>query len=170
MASNSFTARTDAKLRYAKLHIKELRDCTIPGQGHDFERAHLEAFFAQLFGTYASLLQELNEDLGCRLKPSTVSLGKLREAMTAKGPVSLKLTRLYHMDRDATSWFAQAKCMRDHVTHVGGIPMVFNEGGPKHGVVELRDPRTLKVLSGPYVDLFESWVNEMQEVVVAMRA
>ena len=168
MARDDLTARTDAKLRYAKLHIQELRDCSIPGQGHDFERAHLEAFFAQLFGAYASLLQELNEDLGCSLKPSAVSLGKLREAMKTKGPVNPKLTQLHQMDRDATSWFAKAKCMRDHVTHIGGIPMVFNEGGPKHGVVELRDPKTLQVL-GSYFLLFESWVNEMQRVVAAMR-
>src|SRR5260370_42062598 len=83
MTHETLTARTDAKVRHAKLHLKELRDCNIPGQGHDFERTHQEAFFAQLFGAYASLFQELNEDLGCGLKPDSVSLGQMRNAMKA---------------------------------------------------------------------------------------
>ena len=50
MAREALTARTEAKMRYAKLHLNELRECDIPGQGHDFERAHQEAFFARNHG------------------------------------------------------------------------------------------------------------------------
>jgi hypothetical protein len=144
MASESLTDRTDAKLRYATLHIKELRDCQLPGQGHDFERAHLEAFFAQLFKAYAALFHELNEDLACGLQPESVSLGQMRNAMKARGPVSPKLTELFNLEQDSTSWLAQAKRMRDHVTHVAGIPLVFYEGGPDHGVTAFRDPKSLR--------------------------
>jgi hypothetical protein len=169
MASESLTARTDAKLRYATLHIKELRDCQLPGQGHDFERAHLEAFFAQLFGAYSALFHELNEDLGCGLKPESVSLGKLRSAMKDTRPVSPKLTGLFDLEKDTTSWLAQAKRMRDHVMHTAGIPLVFYEGGPNHRVTAFRDPQSLIELPGDYRDYLELWGRKMEALVVTMR-
>ncbi len=169
MAHESLTTRTDAKLRYARLHITELRECQEAGRGHDFERAHQEAFFAQLFGAYAALFQELNEDLACSLKPESISLGQLRNAMKAKGPVSPKLTELYNLEQAPTTWLAQAKTMRDHVTHVAGIPLVFYQGGPNHGTASFRHPQTLTELPGDYWNHLELWVNEMESLVARMR-
>jgi hypothetical protein len=169
MAHETLTARTDAKVRYAKLHLKELRDCNIPGQGHDFERAHQEAFFAQLFGAYASLFQELNEDLGCGLKPESVSLGQMRNAMKAKGAVDPKLTELYKLEQDETTWLSQAKVMRDHSTHIGAIPHVFYVGGENHGQTSLKLPTKLTNVPGHYLDNFEKWVAEMESLIARMR-
>lgn len=169
MARAALIERTDAKIRYARLHVKELRECDAPGQGHDFERSHQEAFFAQLFGAYASLFQELNEDLGCRLNPESVTLGGMRSAMKAKGDVSLKLTELYTMERDPSCWLSLAKAMRDHITHLGNIPLIFFEGGQNHGEQWFRHPKTLVPIPGDYVGHLEVWVNEMEALIACIR-
>lgn len=169
MASEGLTARTDAKIRFAKLHLTELRECKIPTQGHDFERAHQEAFFAQLFGAYASLFQELNEDLGCGLKPETVSLGQMRNAMKSYGSVDPKLTELYTLEQNQASWLSHAKAMRDHTSHIGGIPHVFYAGGENDGQTSLRHPKTMVEVPGYYVDNLEKWADEMEALVERMR-
>jgi hypothetical protein len=169
MADESLTSRTDAKIRYAKLHIKELRECNIPGRGHDFERAHQEAFFAQLFGAYAALFQELNEDLACGLKPESVSLGQMYSVMKSKGAVSAKLTGLHNLEQDSTTWFSHAKTMRDHVTHIRGIPLTFYEGGPNHGITSFTHPKTLVEVPGNYLDNLEQWVIAMEALIERMR-
>jgi hypothetical protein len=170
MAHENLISRTDAKVRYAQLHLQELRECQLPGRGHDFERAHQEAFFAQLFGAYAALFQELNEDLGCGLKPETVSLGRMRDAMKAKGSVSPKLTALYILEQETTTWLSHAKAMRDHVSHVAGIPLVFYAGGDNDGVVAFKHPKTLVELSGDYFDSLELWIREMESLIVRTRS
>ena len=169
MANEMFTARTNTKIRFAKLHVQEMRECTLPGQGHDFERAHLEAFLAQLLGAYASLFQELNEDLGCGLQPESVTLGKLRSVMKSKGPVDQKLTELYQLEQDATTWLSHAKAMRDHTTHISGIPLVFRAGGDDDGETSFKHPKTMAEVRGFYVDNLEQWASEMEALVERMR-
>jgi hypothetical protein len=120
-------------------------------------------------GAYAALFQELNEDLACGLTPERVSLGQMRNALKARGAVSPNLTRLFNLEQDTASWLAQAKRMRDHVTHIAGIPLVFYEGGPNHGVTAFRDPKSLTELPGNYLDFLERWVKDMETLVVTMR-
>jgi len=48
--------RTNAKLRYARLHLEELRSYRRKGSGDDFERSHQEAFLFHLFGTRDAFL------------------------------------------------------------------------------------------------------------------
>lgn len=52
--------RTNAKLRYARIHLNELRLYQRKGSGDDFERSHQESFFFHLFGALDAFLQELN--------------------------------------------------------------------------------------------------------------
>ena len=170
MAHEGLTTRTDAKIRYARLHLKELRDSEIPGRGHDFERAHQEAFFAQLFGAYAGLFQELNEDLGCGLKSESVSLGQMRNAMNLKGGVSPKLTELYTLEQDDTTWLSHAKSMRDHVSHIAGIPLIFYAGGENDGVTSFKHPKTLVEVPGDFIDTLERWLFEMESLIARMRS
>lgn len=51
--------RTDAKLRYAALHLDELKSKDTGG-GDDFARAHQESFLFHLIGAKESFLLELN--------------------------------------------------------------------------------------------------------------
>jgi hypothetical protein len=169
MAHENLTSRTDAKIRYARLHLMELRNCDIAGRGHDFERAHQESFFAQLFGAYAALLQELNEDLGCGLDPESVPLGKMRVAMNAKGPVSEKITALYKLEQDDTTWFSHAKNMRDHTSHISGIPLGMHANGPNAGMVTFKNPKTQVEIPGEYFDNLDKWITEIESLIKRMR-
>ena len=170
MARKGLTSRTDAKIRYAQLHLKELKECEIPGRGHDFERAHQEAFFAQLFGAYAALFQELNEDLRCGLKPEGLTLGKMRDAMKARGCKSPKLTELFNLEQDNTTWLSHAKSMRDHVSHIAAIPLVFYAGGEDNGLTAFKHPKTLIEIPGDCFENLESWLREMESLIARMRS
>ena len=64
--------RTHQKLRFARLHLEELKNLSPPASGNDFERAHHEAFLTQLFGSYDAFLQELNILLDCGLNGDIV--------------------------------------------------------------------------------------------------
>ena len=97
MASDALKSRTDSKLRYAAIHVEELRHQPA-GRGHDFERSHQEAFLAQLFGAYAALLQELNVDLRCDLPPEQVTLGSMYQHLKREGRSSSALRELYLLD------------------------------------------------------------------------
>lgn len=133
-------SRTDQKLRYAKLHVRELE--TMPtGRGHDFERAHQEAVLAQLIGAYDAFLLELNVILQCGRQPSDVSLGKLRDALKNKGRSSTVLRRLYELRDNKASWLRQLLDLRHASTHVAGIPLAFNADD---GKAAFRHPATLQ--------------------------
>jgi hypothetical protein len=47
---SKYQERTDAKLRYATVHLDELKARSEPWNGDDWERAHYESFFFHLFG------------------------------------------------------------------------------------------------------------------------
>ena len=61
--------RTAAKLRYAEVHLREIRELGQP-DGGDFDRAHQESFLFHLLSTRDALLAELNVYYGvpCRWK------------------------------------------------------------------------------------------------------
>ena len=168
MSEDPLKARTDAKLRYARIHVEELR-ARPPGRGHDFERSRQEAFFAQLFGAYAALLQELNVKLGCNLTPEDVTPGKLYQTLKSAGRSSGELAELHRLENDHGGWFRQAKDMRDHTTHVSGLPLVHYVGGPEDGTTSFRHPKTLTEVQGDTRDVLASWVSEMETLVLRMR-
>jgi hypothetical protein len=168
MQDDALKARTDAKLRYARIHIDELRT-QLGGRGHDIERAHQEAFLAQLFGAYAALLQELNIYLGCNLSPDHLTLGKMRKALKDKGKPSSQLAELYDLENDQDSWFRHAKDMRDHSTHISGIPLSHYVGGPQDGVTSLRNPKTSVEIPGDATDALSSFLLEMERLVERFR-
>jgi hypothetical protein len=172
MADDSLKARTDAKLRYARIHLEELK-AQLSIRGDDFERSHQEAFLAQLFGAYAALLQELNIDLDCNLASDDVTLGKMCRALECRGCTSPQLVELYELEINAASWFSQAKCMRNHTTHVGGIPLAFyvkiggEEDRPRP--TSLLDPRNREELPGDATDVLASWLSEMESLIRRVR-
>ena len=79
----SLQARTDAKLRYAKIHLDEL--ATLPiRNGDDFDRAHQESFLFHLFGVRDAFLAELNHYYRCGLPQHDLTVGKLRNVLKAR--------------------------------------------------------------------------------------
>jgi len=158
--------RTSQKLRFARLHLDELRSRTPPPRGDDFERSHHEAFLAQLFGAYDAFLHELNFLLRCGLPQDGISPGKMRNAFKAKrNAPSRILSELYELDQDSDSWFRKAKKFRDHIMHVSYIRLSFELGGR----VAFKDPQSMADLPNDVETTFSSWLSSMEEMIHRLR-
>ena len=169
-----FTQRTQQKLRYARIHLDELRSMPKSlGRGSEYERAHHEAFLSQLFGAYGALLIELNQYLGCGLAESNISLGKLRNKLKGQCKSSTVLAELHKLSNDSNSWFCIAKDMRDLSIHVSGIPLAhyaYIGGGGSSGKTQLKHPITMKEHEHDAFEAFESWLAKMGKLINKYRA
>ena len=163
-------SRTDAKLRYAALHLEELRNHERKGSGDDFERSHQEAFLYQLFGVRDAFLQELNLYYSCGLALHEVRLGRIRKFLREQGKTSPELDVLSSLEDDLGSWLNVAKEMRDHSTHRQSVPRVFHVGGDDDGKVTLQDPRTKDHLTGDQIQVLDSWLKEMEQLIRPLRS
>ena len=160
--------RTDAKLRYAAVHLHELN--AMPSRrGDDFDRADQESFLYHLLGVRDAFLVELNAYYEGGLPGSGVTLGKLREALERTNRSSPEVGELFTLEKDPESWLNQAKEMRDHSTHVAGVPRTFHAGGEDDGVVWLRNPRTNQPVERDFVLEFEAWHASMGELIERLR-
>lgn len=160
--------RTDAKLRYAGVHLTELRNQGTPNGG-DFDKAHQESFLFHLLGVRDALLAELNHYYSAGLQPNALSPGKLQSALKRAGSASTEVAKLYALDQDDTSWFSRAKSFRDHSAHVQGVARAYHLGGPNHQKVKLKDPRTGEVNELHFVDEFVEFEKAMHHLVLELR-
>ena len=161
--------RTNAKLRYARVHLEELRSHQRKGSGDDFERSHIESFLFHLFGALDAFLQELNLYYGCGLELREVKPHKLREKLSNMDIGCPELDKLSQYDENPESWMSVAKEMRNHSTHRRSVPRVFEAGGKDDGKVSLRDPRSGKLIEKDYADTFEEWFSEMETLLNDLR-
>lgn len=165
----AFQARTDAKLRYAKVHLDELAALPTLGGG-DFDRAHQESFLFHLYGTRDAFLIELNHYYGLGLSIESISQGKLRQALNLREIQSPELSELFALEQDDTSWYRQTKDMRDHSAHVQGVPRAFFMGGEEDNMVKLKNPRTGMLTDGHFIVEFQEWLEQMRVLIVKLRA
>jgi hypothetical protein len=170
-AIRALQSRTDSKIGYAEIHLEELRQLGHP-DGSEFDRAHQESFLLHLLGTRDALLAELNEYYSVGLPAQDLTQGKLRHALKKAGKTSEELARLYKLEEDNTSWYSVAKTMRDHTTHVGGVPRAFylDLGGEHHRKVKLKHPTTGQIFDEHFPDTFDRWLKEMRVLVGELRA
>lgn len=157
--------RTEQKLRYADLHLRELEQMP-PGRGHDFERAHLEAVFAQLVGAYDALLLEINNILRCGLEAKDISLGKLLKSLKEKERSSTTLRNLNDLLRDEGSWLHHLVCLRNAAIHRVGIPMGFNADD---GKTVFRHPETLEDFPDDATVTLSEWLLKMRSLTNDLR-
>ena len=160
--------RTEAKLRYANVHLDELQG--YDRRGDDFDRAHQESFLFHLLGVIDAYLQELNILFDCGLELKEVKQWKLEKTIKHKGRQSLALKKLAKLEKDNESWLNQAKEMRDHSTHRHSVPRVYHLGGEKHGDVFLTNTRKGKPIKQDYISLFEQWAKEMDKLINELRS
>ena len=80
----NFCSRTDRKLRFAQVHLEELKVKGI-SNGDDFDRAHQESFVYHLLGAKEAFLIELNAYYRTELKDQEISMGNLKKALEKKG-------------------------------------------------------------------------------------
>lgn len=162
-------ARADSKLRFAKIYLDELKSIGKPS-GNDIDRAHQESFLYHLVGAKEAFVQELNIYYAGGLDQNSVSPGALRNELNKKGIKSEELAEIYRLENDESSWLFHAKEMRDHSTHVNGVPRVFYAGGKNDGDVHLRSPKTSELVNNHFVDEFCQWHKNMTELLERLRS
>jgi hypothetical protein len=160
-------SRTEAKLRYADVHLKEL--IPMPHVGNDFERAHQESFLFHLFGALDSFLAELNTYYGFQLLPEKVTYNNIKIAIKKQNKSCPEIAALDILKDDEKCWLFHAKKMRDHSTHILGVPRTFHQGGPEHGKVFLRNPKTGENIEEHYVEAFKNWLSKMEVLLQKLR-
>lgn len=161
-------ARTDAKLRYARVHLDELKGHG-PLGGDDFDKAHQESFLFQLLGARDAFLHELARMYVTGLDGRHLSLGRLRDSIATQGHACPEVSALYELEQDETSWYRQAKDFRDFSTHVQAVSRAYHLGGPDHQKVKLRHPVTGELSEAHFVDAFEDWIAKMEALISKLR-
>ncbi|CAD6492926.1 MAG: hypothetical protein FFODKBPE_00397 [Candidatus Argoarchaeum ethanivorans] len=160
--------RTDAKLRYARLHLEELRAHQRKGSGDDFERSHQESFLFHLVSARDAFLQELNLYYGGGLKPREVTADKLTEKLKKMGVECPELDKLKRYE-NPECWLHVAKEMRNHSTHRDSMPRAFHVGGEDDGKVFLRNTQSRKLIKKDYADTFEEWCSKLENLLNDLR-
>jgi len=166
--TKSLQGRTDSKLRYAGIHLGELKSQG-PPSGDDFDKAHQESFLYHLFGTRDAFLAELNHYYRAGVPHDSLSLGKIRNALKKRGITSSELRTLYKLEQDKLSWYCNAKDMRDHSTHVQGAPRTYSVGGENHQKVKLKNPETGLLTESHFILEFDDWLHKMKALVLSLR-
>ena len=159
--------RTEAKLRYARIHLDELQNDA--RRGGDFDRAHQESFLFHLFGARDAFLQEINVLRSCGLPLDKVTSWSLIRWMSENGQGSKALDRLITIENDQASWLSAMKEMRDHSTHRHAVPRNFQLGGGDALRVFFKDPRTGELHNQEYMDQFTTWLRSMEDLIHELR-
>jgi len=168
--------RTDAKLRYARIHFEELEQAGYGGS--DFERAHLESCLFHLIGARDAFLAELLQYYGFQ-KTENLTLGKVRELLATKNRRSTEIAELYLLENDqAGSWYSDMKKFRDHVAHNGPAAHHFSlhigGGNAQPGEPEIQLPFVDEkpVTTSPRFtrsDALRTWHEEMAQLLGRLR-
>jgi hypothetical protein len=166
--TKSFQESTDAKLRYARVHLAELKSQG-PPSGNDFNRAHQESFLFHLLGARDAFLAELNRYYQAGVAQDALSPGRIRDALKEQDIASSELRTLYELEQDESSWYCKAKDMRDYSTHVQGVPRAYFLGGENHQKVKLKNPRTGLLTERHFTLEFDDWLHKMEALVHSLR-
>jgi len=161
--------RTDAKMRFSRLHLDELLHYTRKGSGDDFDRSHTESFLFQLIGVRDAFLQELNLHYKCKLELHKVSINSLRGYFRKNGTKCDELEELRTLEDKKDSWLYAAIEMRNHSTHRRSVSREFYVGGSEDGQVHLINPGTNESLGEDYASTFQMWCREMEQLVETLR-
>jgi hypothetical protein len=163
--------RTEAKAKYAAVHLAELRvfRAVERAQGTDWERAHQESFLYHLLGVRDALLQELNLFHTCAIQMDQVRKTDLRNRLTKQGKVSAGLDILTALEDDPKSWLSIAGRLRHFSTHQKNVPQQYYVGGDRHDMIFLKDPLDGVLIETDYVQLFADWLGSADRLVTEVR-
>ena len=79
------------------------------------------------------------------------------------------MVELHQLENSPDGWLAHAKQMRDHSTHVGGVPRAFHIGGEHDGKVFLRNPNTGEHVETHVPDALAEWIASMATLLENLR-
>ena len=103
-ADANLVKRTDAKLRYARLHLDELRIYSDDGGGGDWEKAHEESVLFHLVGAKDAFLQEINSMHRLGLDLMKVNEKSLTKSLKQSEGNSASLVSLEGLATNPGSW------------------------------------------------------------------
>ncbi len=164
--------RTDAKLRFAGVHLTELK--TSRRDDCDFDMAHEESFLYHLFGVRDALLQEINLFHGCGLLPEHVNKSSLSDKLAKMNVESRSFRTLKKLEGMKSSWLSIAARMRHLTTHYRDVPRTYYNSSQedKSACVRLLDPRSGQEMKEgvDIVEQFDKWLGKMKQLVQDLRA
>jgi len=160
--------RTDAKLRYAEIHLKELKDHE-PLGGDDFDRAHQESFLFHLLGARDAFLFELNECYDLNFDLSKISFQYFSKELKKRNTKIQEFDAIVALQKNNTSWLYHAKEMRNFSTHVSNVSRSYHIGGPNDQKVWLKNPKSGNIIERHFVDEFNDWFQEMKSLLMRLR-
>jgi hypothetical protein len=161
-------SKSDAKLRYAEIHLDELKSLNSIN-GSDFERAHQESFLFHLLGAKDAFLGELNAYYGSSLGEKDLTIGKLCSELKKEGKKSQELVELYNIEKDENGWYFHAKKMRDHSMHVSSVSRHYHLGGKADKEVWLSNPETGQIIERHFIEEFSDWNINMKILLERLR-
>ena len=168
---NAARERTEAKLKYAAIHLDELRRRRVlyGSQIGDWERAHQESFLFHLLGVRDALLQEINLFHACGLKMRNVSIGRISQRLVKSGSVSAALRILMKLEGMRSTWLSIAKRLRNTSTHQKNVPRQLIVDGANDDPQFFRDPLTGKWIETNCIDLFAQWHGKAIKLIKNLR-
>jgi hypothetical protein len=134
--------RTTRKLRFAEIHISELRDYIHATSNDDWENAHQESSFYHLAGAVEAILHEINDAYMLGLTLDKVKWEKVARALSRDQKASPAFIHLETLRTDVNSWLSQLFEWRNHGTHRRHVNKIVHVS--THEIVdnEFLDPRT----------------------------
>ena len=123
--------RTDSKLRFAELMLRELKE-PADIEGDDFQRAHEEAFFFHLHGARDAYLYEIKEHHKLTLGRKKVTVEVLCKALRGGCPGTEQLDEIVNLENNRNHPLHRLKEWRDVSTHRGGVTRHFFLGGSEN--------------------------------------
>ncbi len=169
-----FQARTDAKLKYAGIHLKEITSRKEKGSADAFERAHEESFLFHLIGAKDSFLQEINVAYKLELPFHKVKEDELRKVLKAKALESLALDEIERLEEklevDKAGWLAVAIELRNQGTHRSHMTRHFHKGGKDHDKVFLTNPLTGQPIEIDIPVLLQEYLTNMEDLIQEQRS
>ena len=138
--------RTDAKLRFARLHLDELRNHPRLGSGDDRERAHEESILYHLVGVKDAFLHEIQVAHGLGLDLNQVDERTLDKELKRTGSQSRALEKLDELYKESSSWYSLMVELRNHGSHRYHINRLMKVGlgsaSDMPRTSHFKDPRT----------------------------
>jgi len=164
--------RTNAKLRYAQIHLDELRlkRQLARADADPWERAHQESFLFHLLGVRDALLQEINLFHSCGLSMSSVSIASISQQLVKNGVISRALRTLMRLEGLKLSWLSVAKRLRNLSTHQKNVPRQLVGDRVNNDPQYFRDPATGKLIETDYMELFEQWLVKAGKLIENLRS
>ena len=114
---------TDLKLRFAAVHLEELRQASGSDED-DFYQSHQESFLFHLHGARDAFLHEVNEHHGLGIPANEVTLKRLRKELKETGKKNGQLSEIRAAEKDQSTFLHRLKEWREESTHRGGASRI----------------------------------------------